>query len=231
MKVAIMQPYLFPYIGYFQLIMSSDIFVIYDDVNFIKQGYINRNNILFNSCVQRITLPVLKASSNKYINQLSFSGDVENILITIRQAYCKSKYFNQVFPIIENILRFENRSIPHLIRYSLDSIFNYLGLYKKIIFSSDLNYDRGKSASEKLVSICKSIDCNFYINSPGGRMLYDKTMFEPFGVELKFIEPIIKPYPQLNTNDFISHLSIIDILMNNDRSIVVDHISNFLLKE
>ncbi len=62
-------------------------------------------------------------------------------------------------------------------------------------------------------------------------MLYDKTMFEPFGVELKFIEPIIKPYPQMNTNDFISHLSIIDILMNNDRSIVVDHISNFLLKE
>lgn len=231
MKVAIMQPYLFPYVGYFQLIMSSDIFVIYDDVNYIKKGFINRNNILLDGIPYRFTISVPSASQNKLINELQYSQEVGKLLKTIESAYIKAPFFKQVFPIIEDVLNYQSRGIAELCNLSYQKIFEYLGLEKKIILSSILDYDRTQSASNKLLDVTKKLNGQVYINSPGGRTLYDKTMFEPFGVELKFIEPIIKPYPQLNTNDFISHLSIIDILMNNDRSIVVDHISNFLLKE
>ena len=231
MKVAIMQPYLFPYVGYFQLIMSSDIFVIYDDVNYIKKGFINRNSILLDGIPYRFTISVPSASQNKLINELQYSQEVGKLLKTIESAYIKAPFFKQVFPIIEDVLNYQSRGIAELCNLSYQKIFEYLGLEKKIILSSILDYDRTQSASNKLLDVTKKLNGQVYINSPGGRTLYDKTMFEPFGVELKFIEPIIKPYPQLNTNDFISHLSIIDILMNNDRSIVVDHISNFLLKE
>ena len=231
MKVAIMQPYLFPYIGYFQLIMSSDIFVIYDDVNYIKKGFINRNSILLDGTPYRFTISVPSASQNKQINELQYSQEVGKLLKTIESAYIKAPFFKQVFPIIEDVLNYQSRGIAELCNLSYQKIFEYLGLEKKIILSSILDYDRTQSASNKLLVVTKKLNGQVYINSPGGRALYDNTMFIPYGIDLKFIEPIIKPYPQLNTNDFISHLSIIDILMNNDRIIVVDHISNFLLKE
>ncbi len=229
MKVAIMQPYLFPYIGYFQLIMSSDIFVIYDDVNYIKKGFINRNSILLDGTPYRFTISVPSASQNKQINELQYSQEVGKLLKTIESAYIKAPFFKQVFPIIEDVLNYQSRSIAELCKFSYQEIFDYLGLEKKIILSSILDYDRTQSASKKLVDVTKKLNGQVYINSPGGRTLYDKTMFEPFGVKLKFIEPIVKPYIQLNTENFISYLSIIDILMNNDKKTVVEYMSDFSL--
>lgn len=231
MKVAIMQPYLFPYIGYFQLIMSSDIFVIYDDVNYIKKGFINRNSILLDGLPYRFTLSVPSASQNKLINELQYSREVGKLLKTIESAYIKAPFFKQVFPIIEDVLNYQSRSIAQLCKFSYEKIFDYLGVEKKIILSSNINYDRTQSASNKLVNITKLLNGQVYINSPGGRALYSKAMFEPNGVEIKFIEPIINSYSQLNTNNFIPYLSIIDILMNNDEKIIIDHISNFLLMD
>lgn len=229
-KIAIMQPYLFPYIGYFHLILASDIFVLYDDVNYIKKGYINRNNILFNGKVQRINLAVPGASQNILINKLSYSEDTNKLLQTLKYAYGKSEHFNKVFPIIEDIINYDNRSIPKLCNYSLNKLFEYLQIEKKIILSSDLNYDRGASASKKLVSICKTLDANVYINSPGGRSLYTRQMFEEYNIELKFIESEFLEYKQYMVTEFTPYLSIIDVLMNSDILSVKKILNHYSLK-
>lgn len=231
MKIAVMQPYLFPYIGYFQLIMPSDIFVIYDDVNFIKRGYINRNNILSNGSAQRFTIPVINGSQNSLIKDVAYHEDVKKIITAFQHAYSKAPFFNDIFPIIEDILNYPERDVPSLCKYSYERIFDYLEINKKVIYSSSLDYDRTQTADQKLVSICKLLDGTTYINSPGGRELYNKSMFEPSGIELNFIEPSIEKYTQYGAKEFIPYLSIIDILMNNDKSEVVRLVSTFRVAE
>lgn len=230
-NISIMQPYLFPYIGYFHLIMASDIFVIYDDVNYIKQGYINRNNILFNGEMQRFTLPVPGSSSNKYINELYYTADIKKILTTIKQAYSKSQHFDCVFPLIEDVLKYENRSIPVLCKYSFEKIFSYLDIKKTLIFSSDLNMERDANPAQRLIDICKVLKGDTYINSPGGRALYKKEFFDEYGIDLKFIDPIISKYQQINSNEFVPFLSIIDILMNNSPESIKVFFQQYSLKD
>lgn len=222
-----MQPYLFPYIGYFHLIMSSDIFVIYDDVNFMKQSYINRNNIVLNKNKYRFTLPVPNSSSNTLIKDLQYDASSEKLVRTLAQAYSKAPYYNAVFPTLEKILKFENRYINHFCMNSLIQIFDYLGLSKKIVLSSNLEYERNASASEKLVSICNIFKADTYINTPGGRDLYNKGMFTPHGINLQFIKPQLNEYKQANTDEFLPGLSIIDVLMNNSIEGTLELLSNF----
>lgn len=227
MKLAVMQPYLFPYIGYFQLIMSSDIFVIYDDVHFIKQGYINRNNILAGGVIQRFTVPVQNGSSNSLIKDVVFQSNVRKVLAAIQQAYSKSLFIKDILPVIEDILNYEERSISALCEYSYKRIFEYLGVEKQIVLSSDLDYDKSQTADKKLVSMCQLLGAKNYINSPGGRELYSSEMFEPYGIELKFIKPALEEYKQLNTDSFVKGLSIIDVLMNNSIEETLDLLSKF----
>ncbi|MDR6194877.1 WbqC family protein [Siphonobacter sp. SORGH_AS_0500] len=101
MTLAIMQPYLFPYIGYFQLLNAVDKFVIYDDVAFINRGWINRNSILNNGKAQLFTVPLKEASQNKLIHEISIDTDQkwrDKLLKTIQQNYKKAPHFAAVFP-------------------------------------------------------------------------------------------------------------------------------------
>ena len=162
MITAVMQPYLFPYLGYFQLINCSDSFIIYDDVNFIKGGYINRNYILSNGEKQRFTIPVPGASSNTKINELCYSTDVKKVLASIQQAYSKAPYFEEVYPLIEKVLKGKERSISNVCLQSYVEIFNYLGIRKNFFKSSDLKYDRKKSPAERLVELTKVCKYNWW---------------------------------------------------------------------
>lgn len=213
MKLAVMQPYLFPYIGYFQLIYAADLFLIYDDVAYIKQGYINRNSILTQNGATRFTVPVPGASSNKLISDLKFSENVGKVLKTIEQSYSKAPYFQNVFPMIQEILEFEDRRIASVCQKSYESIFSYLGIRKEFKKTSELTYDRSASAQERLITLCRHFGADCYINSPGGRKLYAKSDFSEKGVTLKFINPLPADYSQENS-DSVSNLSIIDMLMN-----------------
>jgi predicted nuclease of restriction endonuclease-like (RecB) superfamily len=212
MITAVMQPYLFPYLGYFQLINCSDNFVIYDDVNYIKNGYINRNYILSNGEKQRITIPVLGASSNKKIKELCYSADVKKVLVSIQQAYSKAPYFKEVYSLIEKVLEDKNRSISEICRQSYIAIFNYLGIKKNFVKSSDLEYNRANRPEERLVELTKYFDSNKYVNAIGGKELYCKDYFKNNGIELSFIAPGLPKYEQ-GAGEFIVGLSIIDILM------------------
>lgn len=210
--IAVMQPYIFPYLGYYQLVNVADAFVLYDDVNFIKGGYINRNNILVDGAAQRFTLPVPGASSNKKICDLSFSPDVKKILKTISQTYSKAPFYSDVYPLIEMVLQAEDRSITSVCQLGIKSVFDYLGIEKKIIKSTDLVYDRGASPADRLIEITKSFEDSVYVNSIGGQALYDKDYFDARGVELKFLKMKLVQYSQAE-DEFIPNLSMIDVLM------------------
>ena len=231
-KAAIMQPYVFPYIGYFQMIYASDIFVFYDDVNYIKRGWINRNRIAMNDSDLLITFPVKKASQNKRICEIELgeSKAYKKVLKTIEMAYAKSPFFSDVFPIIERSVLTPSESIADFAANSVIEICNYLGLKREFKFSS-LNFEdtKGLEKADRLIEICRQLTVHKYINAIGGQELYDKPYFEERGVQLHFIEPKLNPYPQ-NSSSFIPGLSIIDIIMNNSIEHTIEMLSNYQLK-
>lgn len=220
MKLAVMQPYLFPYIGYFQLIYAADLFLIYDDVSFIKQGYINRNTVLSANGVTRVTVPVPGASSNKRIDELAFSTETSKFLKTVEQSYSKAPYFDPVFPLIREVLQQDDRSISSVCHKSYSAIFAYLELDKRFMKTSELDYDRRASAQDRLLTLCHKFDADCYINTPGGRSLYSAEDFAAQGISLKYIHPLPHEYSQ-GKREFVPNLSIIDVLMNCSRHEVV----------
>lgn len=224
---AVMQPYLFPYIGYYQLVSAADVFIIYDDVTFIKQSYINRNSILVCQQAKRFSLPVLGASSNSLIKNLNYAS-ADKLLKTIQQSYSKAPYYQDVMSLISVILKNENRNVARLNELSVRKVFEYLGLNKNIFFASELEYDRCLNRSQRLIALTKMHGCSHYVNSPGGEMLYDKEYFKSNGIKLSFIEAKISPYKQ-KTSEFVPYLSIIDILFNCSKSEIIKMLSNYEL--
>lgn len=224
---AVMQPYLFPYIGYYQLVYSADQFIIYDDVTFIKQSYINRNSILIKGEACRFNLPVLGASSNKFIKDLSY-GSADKLLKTIKQSYSKAPYYKDVIEIIESVFTNEDRHIAKINFLSISKVFEYLKIDKNINFSSALDYDRTAERADRLIELTKIHGCERYVNSPGGKSLYEKKYFLNRDVQLNFIETRINKYRQLN-DVFIPCLSMIDIMMFCDRCEIVEMLKNYEL--
>lgn len=217
MKIAVMQPYLFPYLGYYQLINSVDAFVLYDDVCFIKQGYINRNSVWMNGQPVRMTVPVPGASSNKRIKDLKFSSDISKILKTIKQAYARAPLFDDVYPLVECVLTNADRDITTICRQGITEVFNYLGISKKVIRSSELEYDRNLPAADRLIAICDLFGSSDYVNSKGGQTLYSKKHFAERGKTISFLEMHDVSYAQ-GVSDFVPNLSMIDVLMWCDKS-------------
>lgn len=212
MKVAVMQPYIFPYIGYYQLVNAVNTFVFYDDVTYIKNGYINRNFILSNGVKNRFTISLNQASSNKLINDINCHNNVKKTIKTIQQSYSKAPNFSSVMSIVEKVLMSENRNVAHIASQSIVAVFEYLGIKREFVSSSELDYDRNLDAAEKLVSICELYESSHYINSIGGKELYTKEYFYNKGIKLEFIEKQKVSYQQ-NNNEFIDNLSMIDVLM------------------
>jgi len=215
MKLAIMQPYLFPYLGYFQLIQAVDAFVVYDDVNYIKGGWINRNYILANGDRRLITLPLQDASPNKLINQIEVGGQ-HKILQTLRHSYGRAPYFDAVYPLIEDILMQTEKNLARFLDYQLRRLCGYLGLCPQWHISSALNKDNALRGQDKVLAICEELGATHYINVPGGKELYDPPSFAARGLKLSFIQPRAVRYRQFG-KEFVPNLSIIDVMMFNDR--------------
>lgn len=212
-KLAVMQPYFFPYLGYFQLIRAVDAFVVYDDVNYIKGGWINRNYILTNRDKQLITLPLQDASQNKLINQIEVGGQ-HRILKSLYHSYGKAPYFDAIYPVIEDIFAQIEKNLARFLEYQLRCICEYLGLHTQWHISSALKKDNGLCGQEKVLSICEELGATHYINAPGGKALYDQQSFATRGLQLSFIQSREVSYRQFGTR-FLPSLSIIDVLMFN----------------
>lgn len=235
MKVGIMQPYLFPYIGYWQLINAVDEFVLLDDVNYIVRGYINRNSILLNGKIYRFTIPIEKASQNKLImeTKLSFTRkNKDDFLKTICNAYSKACYYEYVMPLIESIVNDPENDLTEFIRFSIEKIKEYLKINTKILISSRIEKNQELKGVGRILEICRRLGANEYINPCGGRKLYRHQDFEREEINLYFLDTnsnrIIYDQKQ---NVYFPNLSIIDVLMFNDVYIIREFLGEYELNK
>jgi hypothetical protein len=219
MKLGIMQPYFLPYIGYFQLIHAVDVFVIYDNIKYTKKGWINRNRFLQNDKDEYFTLPIKKDSDYLNIKDrcISTSFDRNKILNQIRSFYKKAPLYNTVFPLFKTIIENQNLNLFDFIYFSIIQICQYLQIDTNIIKSSEITIDHTLHAEEKVMAICKCLGGHIYINPSGGTELYSKEQFKKNGISLNFIKSNEIQYKQYD-NGFVPWLSILDVMMFNDKS-------------
>lgn len=231
-SIAVMQPYFFPYIGYFQLINAVDIFVLYDDVNYIKGGWINRNRILLNGEAHLISIPCNKISPHKHIRDITYNYKhpfVGKIIKSMDHAYRKAPYYDEVFPMVKNILLQDHKNISSLAEESIKSISRFLELNVKFEKSSEKHSNSQElERSERLIQICTNTGMTNYINSMGGLELYSKAYFSENNINLSFLKSKSVEYKQFK-NKFIPNLSIIDVLMFNSKEEIAVFLSQYEL--
>ncbi len=233
-SIAVMQPYVFPYIGYFQLIHAVDTFVFYDDVNFIKKGWINRNKILVNGAENTFTIPLQKASQNNLINETLINLELFDIwknkfLKTLEHSYKKAEFFQETFDLVNRILSNRSEKLSDLAINSIIDICDYLNQPIEYSLSSvEFPETKNLERAERLKEICLKSHSLNYINTIGGQVLYDKSDFSKSGINLEFLNPKLKKYKQFN-HDFTQGLSIIDVLMFNSPEACIDLIKDYTL--
>lgn len=232
MKIAIMQPYLFPYIGYFQLINIADKFVIHDDVQYIKGGWINRNRILVNGTDFLFTFSIKNDSTFLNINQRyfteNFDKDKIKFLKIIESAYGKAPFYTSTKNLLDFVLSINEKNISKMIMQSLIVISNYLDINTEFYMSSVIHENNTLKGEERVIHINQCLKSNHYINSIGGQNLYSQEKFEKHGMKLSFLQPKLVEYHQLD-NQFIPWLSIIDVLMFNDKNKVKKMLNEYTL--
>lgn len=232
--LGIMQPYVFPYIGYFQLIKAVDKFIIYDDVAFINKGWINRNNILVNGKASMFTIPLIGASQNRLIKEIEIDNLAawgKKFLKTIEQSYKKAPFYKEGFQLVEQVFNFPAANIAELAVKSLKETCKYLEIDSKIVESSTIYNNQDLKAQNRILDICLQEKANHYINPIGGMAIYDKQLFADNEILLNFIKakPII--YKQFNKDEasFVPWLSIIDLLMFCSVEEINEHLNKFEL--
>ncbi|HRK84936.1 MAG TPA: WbqC family protein [Alcaligenes faecalis] len=216
MKTVIMQPYFFPYIGYYQLARKADKFIFLDNVNYIKKGYINRNSITSNNEKTTFTIPINKASQFKKINELFYIDDFSKFLKQIFFSYKKHEYFHEIYEIIEKICLDNDNNVANKNALSIREIFNYLEIPFNSDFSSNIPINKELTGENRIIELCRQLNTATYINAEGGKTLYHEENFKKNEINLEFHNSQIRPYEQ-KTKVFIPYLSIIDVLMNNGK--------------
>jgi hypothetical protein len=228
-----MQPYFLPYIGYWQLINAVDVFVVYDNIQYTKKGYINRNRILVDGEVRKFSIPLKSDSHILNINERIISESFENekysLLKRIDYAYHKAPNFEEVYHLVESIVLCNESNLFQYIYSSIKLIVDYLDIDTRIIISSDIPVNHELKGRERLIEICKNLNAENYINPIGGIKLYSKEDFRSENITIKFLETKPLIYRQFN-EEFISDLSIIDVLMFNSKSEVKKMLNSFKLR-
>ena len=227
-----MQPYFFPYLGYFQLVAAADIFVIYDDTQFISRGWVNRNRILVNGEPSFITLPLKKAHLKTNINARYFVDDIEwhkkKALKAIRTSYSRAPYFEENFPLIESIFNCAERNVAAFNENSIREISKYLGIATQIRVSSALGVGTELCAQERIFALLSGLGAAAMITPIGGINLYSCDEFMKHGIDLRFIKMNDIAYRQFGS-DFSPNLSIIDVFMFMRRSEIEARLSDYTL--
>jgi hypothetical protein len=231
-RVAIMQPYFFPYLGYFQLLAAVDIFVIYDNIEYSKKGWINRNRILVNGRDEMFTLPLKKDSDylnvdHRYLSD-EFDKEREKLIRRVHGAYKKAPYFNEVFQLFQEVMKIPERNLFAFLFEALQQVRNYLEIQTQMIVSSTLNVDHTLKGENRVLAIASKLNADVYINAIGGRELYAYERFLQSKIHLKFIQMDQIHYPQFN-NLFVPNLSILDVLMFNSKEQVRSYLSKYTL--
>ncbi len=233
MRIAIMQPYFLPYIGYFQLVNAVDKFVIYDNIQFVKKGWINRNRILVNGKDEVITVPLKKDSDYLNIDQRqladTFDEDKEKLLRRIKESYRKAPHFKTVYPILENLFNCNSKNLFSFIFESIQSVCEYIDINTEFVISSNVDVDHSLKSEQKVLSIANKMNAQTYINAIGGLELYSPTNFIRLNIDLKFIQSDTLYYRQFD-NEFVPWLSIVDVMMFNSKQEIKKMLQAFTIK-
>lgn len=208
---AVMQPYLFPYIGYYQMAALADQFVFLDDANFIVRGYINRNHMLLNGRAHRFTVPVSDASQNRAIRDHHYPDRGQELIRQLQSAYRAAPYLQSALPLIERVFEEGDGNVAVTNGLSVQRILEYVGLERRWLRSSDLLAQGQFKGSRWIIEICRKLNASRYLNLPGGRSLYEPAAFDKENIALQFVEPAFPPYDQ--RCPFVPGLSMVDMLM------------------
>ena len=231
--VSIMQPYFLPYLGYWQLISLSDIFVIYDDIEFTKKGWINRNNYLINGKKTVFTLPLKKDSDFLSVNERFISEEFKKsklkILNQFSSSYKKSEYFDESFFLFKKILDNEDLNLFNFIRSSITEILSYLDIKTEIKVSSSIGEYSKIKGKDKVFEICKKLRASKYVNPIGGLELYSPEDFAKNKIDLYFHKINKIEYRQIMVNDFEPNLSIIDVIAMNGKERTIQLLDSYSL--
>ena len=221
MTVAIMQPYFLPYIGYWQLMAAVDRFVVYDNIQYTKKGWINRNRFLRNGAAAVFTLPVKKAphTFDVVARAIADEFDPDALLNPLEDAYRAAPFFSAVFPVLQDVIRYATRNLFAYLHHSLTAVARYLEIATPIVVSSTIEADHALTGEGRVLGLCQALGATRYINSMGGRELYSPAAFEARGIELRFLRPQLPSYPQYD-HPFVPELSIVDVMMFNSRDAV-----------
>lgn len=228
MKLGIMQPYFMPYIGYWQLMAAVDMYVVYDDVNYIKGGWVSRNNILLNGQKHMFTITLNGASPNKLFNEITIKDDFKKFSRLIESAYRKAPYYAEVSALLDKIYDYEDKSLGAFMMNSFQVVLDYLEIDTRLILSSTLEKANTLRGKDKVKHICQLLGAETYYNAIGGQELYDKNDFKADGIDLYFVQTNLTPYAQLG-NEFVPGLSMIDVLMFNHPIEVKQLLTNYKL--
>lgn len=236
MNIAGMQPYLFPYIGYFQIIKCTDRFVIADNLQYINQGWINRNRILVQNKIHMITAPIKKDKAHLKINERYFSTEFnekskKKFLKTIHHAYREAPNFRDAFELIEFIIMYQNSNVAAFTYNSIKEICSFLDIKTSLMLQSELPIPENQNAEESVIHICKLLNAKRCINAIGGRELYSAENFRENGIKLEFIKTRESlRYAQFN-DVFVPDLSIIDVMMFNTKDEILELLDEYDLIE
>lgn len=217
MIVAIMQPYLLPYLGYFQLIGLAGEFVLHDDVQYIKGGWINRNRMLVNHASAWFTLSVRHADHALPIYARQWHDSPKESAAVVRRlaaAYRQAPHFDEVMPVVRAALSFPTDNVADSLAHSLQVVCRHLGLATPVRSSRSLALDPNLAGQDRVIAICERLGAQTYVNPPGGVDLYDRPAFQARNLKLQFLQPSLTPYPQFG-GPFVPGLSIVDVLMFN----------------
>jgi hypothetical protein len=223
-----MQPYLFPYIGYFQLASKADVFIFQDDVKYTKRGWINRNAILRDGLPAQITLPLARSSDTLKISEKHVAANFSHssLVRKIQAAYAHAPYLQKAISFVDNALDSGSDRLVDVLVGSLDMTFALLGIGAKTMLSSNLSIPEHLRREERIYWVCNHLGATTYINSIGGTNLYSTNAFAERGITLRFLAPQISPYSQAQ-NKFVPSLSIIDHLMWRDVNEIAEEFTKY----
>lgn len=221
MRLAIMQPYFFPYIGYFHLAAAVEAFIVYDNIKYTKKGWINRNRMLQNGKDVVFTLPLQGAPDSNLVCQreLSSSFNRDKLLDQLAGAYRRAPYFDPTYAVIDPIIRHRDINLFGYLYHSIVTLARHFGLQTAFSSSSAHVIDRELKGQEKVLALCQAAGASTYVNAIGGLALYDPLSFADYGIGLRFVKSRSFEYSQFGAA-FVPWLSIIDVMMFNAPEIV-----------
>ena len=233
MKLAVMQPYLFPYLGYWQLLAAVDKFVILDDVNYINRGWINRNRVAVNGKPAWFTVPLVGASQNRLINEMEIvpdNGWKRKMERMMTEAYAQAPEAQDVLPLLHRWLAGASGSLSRFLYETIKEVATFLGIATTIVPSSSIYPKNDLKGQSRILDICRREGATTYVNPPGGSEIYDAELFRRAGIELIFLQPDLHTGQLQSGADECVVLSIIDHMLCNPREMLVDAVASFGLK-